>query len=343
MKTIVLSTILITLLLGIDVMPSVAQSPEQLYQKGLMKEEGEGALQDAIDIYSTIADNSKADQSLQAKALLHIGMCYEKLGMQEAVKAYQRLVNNYPAQKNEVLLARERLSRLVQVADKNSEIPLLPKFTRIKMPTRLSFAAALSPDGKTLAHIADKKLWTTPLSGNIGPELPGNPVQVNTEGIEVEWTGLSWSRDGNWIAFNDIPLKNKTEKENNNQSIFIVSSGGGNPNKVIENYRDARVVNYRISLSPDGKKLAFSSVENGEQHIYLKQVDEGVPKQLADIQAREPVFSPDGKWIAFVEDKNLGRLGGSLWIVPAGGGVPRLVARAGNASRAGSMSRDSSI
>jgi outer membrane protein assembly factor BamD (BamD/ComL family) len=126
MKTIVLTTILITALIAVDVMPSVAQSPEQLYQKGLMKEEGEGALQDAIDIYSKVADNSKADQSLQAKALLHIGMCYEKLGMQEAVKAYQRLVNNYPAQKNEVLLARERLSRLVQVADKNSEIPLLP-------------------------------------------------------------------------------------------------------------------------------------------------------------------------------------------------------------------------
>ena len=90
--------------------PSYSQSPEQIYQKGLMKEEGEGALQAAIDLYDQIADNSSTDKSLQAKALLHIGMCYEKLGNQEAVKAYQRLVNNFPGQKSEVAIARERLS-----------------------------------------------------------------------------------------------------------------------------------------------------------------------------------------------------------------------------------------
>ncbi|MDO9579276.1 MAG: hypothetical protein Q7J06_01735 [Bacteroidales bacterium] len=35
--------------------------------------------------------------------------------------------------------------------------------------------------------------------------------------------------------------------------------------------------------------------------------------------------------IAFVEDKRLGVFGGSLWIMPASGGTPTLVARAGNA------------
>lgn len=112
MKTIVLTTILITALIAVDVMPSVAQSPEQLYQKGLMKEEGEGALQEAIDLYNKVAADEKAEQSVRAKALLHIGMCYEKMGNKEAVKAYQKLVNNFPAQKEEVTIARERLSML---------------------------------------------------------------------------------------------------------------------------------------------------------------------------------------------------------------------------------------
>ena len=88
--------------------PSIAQTPEQLYQKGLMKEEGEGALQDAINLYSQVADNLNADQSLQAKALLHIGMCYEKLGTKEATKAYQRLVNTFPNQTEMVGLGKSK-------------------------------------------------------------------------------------------------------------------------------------------------------------------------------------------------------------------------------------------
>ena len=58
-----------------------------------------------------------------------------------------------------------------------------------------------------------------PLSGNLGPGIPGTPVQLNTENVEVEWTGLSWSKDGKWIAFNEEPIKDKHE-----QGIYVVSS-----------------------------------------------------------------------------------------------------------------------
>ncbi len=60
--------------------PLYAQNYKQLYQKGLIKEEGEGLLQEAIDIYTIIVENSDAGRSLQANALLHIGNCYEKMG-----------------------------------------------------------------------------------------------------------------------------------------------------------------------------------------------------------------------------------------------------------------------
>ena len=108
MKPFCIAIILVTTLLAVNTYSLVAQTPEQLYQKGLGKEEGEGALLDAISLYTQVADNSNASISLQAKALLHIGMCYEKLGMKEAVKAYQRLVNNYPAQKNEVCICQRK-------------------------------------------------------------------------------------------------------------------------------------------------------------------------------------------------------------------------------------------
>ncbi len=49
------------------------------------------------------------------------------------------------------------------------------------------------------------------------------------------------------------------------------------------------------------------------------------------MEAREPVFSPDGRMIAFVEDKNTGTGSGDLglWVVSANGGTPHLLAKAG--------------
>jgi len=49
--------------------PLIAQNYEQIYQKGLIKEEGEGALQDAIALYNQIADNSNAEKSFMLHPL----------------------------------------------------------------------------------------------------------------------------------------------------------------------------------------------------------------------------------------------------------------------------------
>jgi Tol biopolymer transport system component len=306
------------------------QEANKLFQSGLYQEEAKGDLGAAIQIYQQILKDYSGDRPACAKALLQMGGCYEKLGNQEAVKKYQILVNDFPGQKNEVALAKERLSRLIRMAEKVSKTPLKPKFRKIDIPTRLSWYVELSPDGKQLALVSDKQLWKVPLSGNLGPGFSGTPVQLNTEGIKVDReAGLSWSGDGKWIAFNELPSLDKPEKEKLNQSIYVVSSEGGKPTKVIENFRAGRIENFSISLSTDGKKLAHSSIENEEQHVYLTPVAGGSARQLADIQAREPAFSSDGKWIAYVEDERFGTGGGNLWIVPAIGGEPKLIAKAG--------------
>lgn len=117
MKSIWISLIFTGFLIAGNVSLCIGQAVEQLYQQGLMKEEGEGELQDAIALYNQVADNSGADISLRAKALLHIGMCYEKLGVQEAVEAYQRLVSSFPTATNEVAIAQERLDILMPVGE----------------------------------------------------------------------------------------------------------------------------------------------------------------------------------------------------------------------------------
>lgn len=331
MKSTIYFLVIMAFILG-SVSPIYSQNSEQLYQKGLMKEEGEGELSEAIVLYNQIVENQDAAKSLQAKALLHIGMCYEKMGMQEATKAYQNLVNNFPRQESEVAIAKERLSHLILISEKVSKTPLTPKFRKLIIPTKLFWTIKLSPDGKEIffPSTTDKKIWKMDLLGKLGSDFPGIPMKLNTEDIRVDWSGLAISADGNWIAFNERFSDNPNDERED--SICIVSTDGGKPKRIIESFRDARIVNYKISLSPDGKTLAYSSVENDECHIYTISVDGGSSKKLIDAQAREPVFSPDGKMIAFVDTKNLGRAGGGLWVIPTSNGAPKLVANAENAT-----------
>jgi len=293
----------------------------------IYEEEVTGNLDKAVELFLNILSKYPDDRPVAAKTLYHLGLVNEKMGKHKAAEYFTRLVNTYPDQKEMVALAKERLNSLLSLMD----IPHKPTFRKINIPTQLTPSVKLSPDGKMLAFVIEKKLWILPLSGNLGHEFPGTPSQVNTEGIMVEWSGLSWSGDGKLIAFNDLPSKVDSDKELF-QSIYVVNPAGGYPKEVINNYRDWRVVNYRMSLSPEGKKLAYTSVENNKQYIYTKDVSGGVQKKLVDNQAREPVYSPDGERIAYVEDKSLGSEGGNLWIIPENGGLPELVAEARNAT-----------
>ena len=312
-----------------------ADDPGVLLRAAIEKEEVDGDLQGAIDLYKQIIASHGSNRAIAAKAQLRIGMCFEKLGLREAQKAYQQVIDNYPDQADAIKIAKERIA----ILSKEPDIGLhKPVFRKIQIPTKIEGHLSLSPDGQkiSLSSPLDGKLWIMPLSGKLGPEFPGEPVELDTGDVGVEWSAHNWSGDGKWIAFNeDVQVEELQKKERKGiQGIYVVSSEGGIPRKVYENYRDARVINYRISLSPDGKTLAFSSIDldKNEQHIYTIPVEGGKPKRLVDVQAREPVFAPDGEMIAYVEDKNLGVGGGSLWVVPAQGGNPKLMAEAKKAS-----------
>lgn len=314
--------VLVACFLGAPVI-LISQSASMLFEQALLKENAEGDLAGAITILSRVAEDRAVDETLRAKAQLRIGMCYEKLGRREARAAYQKVIDSYPQQHQEVAQARERMARLVAAS---KEEAIKPTFGKIHIPNKLRWDAQLSPDGKSIALVNDGDLWITPISSGVGPGFPGAPRRLETQGVKIDWPGFTWSLDGQWIAFNGEQV------EKGYQWIYVVSATGGPPKEVYKNNRDARVVNYRMSLSPDGKTLAFTSMDADGLHVCKKSIAGGSPEQLVDMLAREPVFSPDGKMIAYVEDRNLGRGGGGLWTVAADGGKPKLIADAGNAS-----------
>ena len=70
--------------------------------------------------------------------------------------------------------------------------------------------------------------------------------------------------------------------------------------------------------SPDGKRLVFSALSR----LYVRDLPDGTPRRLTSSQAGEfaPVWSPDGRWIAYVTWEPDG---GHVWKIPAEGGEPR--------------------
>jgi len=100
-KYAILIAILISLLITFSLISNALQNGYDLFQKALAKERGEGNLEEAIVLYKKVVEEAK-DESLAAKAQLRIGICYEKLGKQEAQKAYQMVIDNYPQQTDTV-------------------------------------------------------------------------------------------------------------------------------------------------------------------------------------------------------------------------------------------------
>ncbi len=196
--------------------------------------ETKGDLKEAITLFDSLIRTYPNEREYAANAQFHIGLCYEKLGNQSAQKAYKDVIQNYGDQKDIAATARERLSQLILRAEEIEDTPVTPKFTKIKIPTELSWNMALSPDGQKLLLVSDEKLWLMPLSGNLGKDIPGKPVELNTDGIKVEWTGLSWSGDGKWIAFNELPLMDTLLQKDGYQSIYVVPVEGGTPKKVMK-------------------------------------------------------------------------------------------------------------
>ena len=80
-------------------------------------------------------------------------------------------------------------------------------------------------------------------------------------------------------------------------------------------------------FSPDGNQVAFTwsggaNASENDQHIYVKLIDGGTLLRLTYSPARDvgPVWSPDGRWIAFSRTSDTER---AIYVIPAIGGSER--------------------
>ena len=157
--------------------------------------------------------------------------------------------------------------------------------------------AAISPDGKYVAHISDEAgqqgVW-------IGQVAANSQVQIIQPG-PVQYRGVSFSRDGNFLYFV------QSDKDNPTGALFQIPALGGTARKILTNIQSA------IALSPDGKHLAFVRfISPQENSLVLSNIDGSGEKRLVSRTSPDflstvgPAWSPDGKFVACVYQNTTG-------------------------------------
>lgn len=172
----------------------------------------------------------------------------------------------------------------------------------------------LSPDGSQVAYEAG------------APERPGSVIKVQTSGTSparllVEAPpGYSdrfpnWSPNGREIAFARFGPEQSCQ-------VLIASATGGALRHVT---RCDGTELLSFDWTPDGRGLLFGSLAGRYAHRGIRVLDiaSGSWTPLAypagaDSFDYAPRYSPDGRWIAFVRNPQIG----DLWRMPAGGGTP---------------------
>jgi len=297
------STAVLLLTTGLS---SAQKASEQLFEKALYAEEMKGDLAEAVKIYQQVLKENPGNRQVSARALLHIGMCYEKLGSEQARQAYQDVIGKYSDQAKEVSMAKERITRLeaftaelTREAEKHMKngnelfkrweyesavkeyenaIKLGPN-TQLALNAKYCIGQSWFRAGKYDTALATfTKLITENPESNIAPvtELMVAQVQNAMENYKIQ-KKIDNSPDENTIVDPETGITYKKIKSFTGESDIITYTTD-------------------LNLSPNGKYLLCANM--------VVPMDGTAPFELIEfsstgIQATRGTWSPDGTKAAF--------------------------------------------
>jgi Tol biopolymer transport system component len=124
----------------------------------------------------------------------------------------------------------------------------------------------------------------------------------------------AWSADGRQVYFTSIA--------NGSQDIHVRAADGSGEEKEVLRFDKNQYGALFLTLSPDGKSLAFEIIDRatGGDIYTLALGGEGKPQPFLHSAANEtaPAFSPDGRWLAYESDAS-GRKEVYITPFPTGG------------------------
>jgi len=287
------TVILLTLLMGSHL--AFSQTAEELLPKAIQLEEVKGELEQAIEVYQSIVDTYPDNRPIAAMAYLHMGRCYEKLGKQDAQKAYNRIIQDYADQEEMVNEAKARIAALGKPVS-----PVLNKGMRVSKiweGSEVDLMGEPSPDGKYLS-ILDVN------TGNLAlyEVATGKKRLLTKNGSWDEPNQFAehsrWSPDGKQIVYDWFDEDNPGWID-----LYIVDLQGSEPRKLWSNPEMEWVQCH--DWSPDGNMiLACFAKKDHTKHIGLVSVQDGSLRLIKDLGGGQSwpkcmSFSPDGRYVVY--------------------------------------------
>ncbi|HTD98070.1 MAG TPA: hypothetical protein VK668_02245 [Mucilaginibacter sp.] len=179
-----------------------------------------------------------------------------------------------------------------------------PVGTRIidnKNSGELNVAPSVSPDGKYLAFLSEKDLFTVDLyladarTGRIIKKMTSKVSNTHIDEFNFIESAGAWSPDSKRFAFSVF------NRGRNRMLIVNIPNGS-----VIDDISMDKAEQFsNLTWSPDGNNIAFQGMSDGQGDLYMYSFDTKKVRQLTNdkFSDYQPCFSRDGKKIIFTSDR----------------------------------------
>ncbi len=271
------------------------EDPAVLLERAVQLETIEGDLDAAIALYKRIVEKFGDRRSVAAKAQLHIGLCYEKLGLTEAQKAYQKVLDDFPEQHETVKLAREKLSLLptarAALEKEGGEI----KIQKVWDAPINSIFSSPSSNGKYLAYSSEQDFLSLGVRDLVKGE--SRLLTHNKSWLEAEYCyNSTFSPDASQIAYCCQLVKDRLIQL---RTVTI----DGTSTRILRDSKDG--LDYiPFGWTSDGKQIltVYFERDNISGITFISAVDGSVKDEKA-LSVNVPwgtklSLSPDGKYVA---------------------------------------------
>lgn len=164
----------------------------------------------------------------------------------------------------------------------------------------LNVAPALSPDGRWLAFLSERGLFSIDLyvaeaaTGRVVRRVTTSDTDPHIESLHFTASAGAWDRSSQRFAYTTIT---------GGRAVLSIVDMADGPDRALR--LDDVDEAWHPTWAPDGGAIAFSGLSGGVSDLYVVALDDGRTRQLTDDDYADlqPAWSPDGRALAFVTDR----------------------------------------